>query len=154
MKALGFIRRDVKLYVPLEKVIGIYQDETIFMYPELSDKLFGLVFINGEVVPVLDLVELLYRDNKYKKICEYSKRASLLLLESSNGLISFVYDFIIDIFEQNELLNVSPISNKPINLGEKNAFFVENTEIVEDIIAGIKTNIANLKEILLCPKES
>ena len=50
MRVFGFIRQGIEVYVPVDFVKGIYQDETVFMYPELSDRLNGLVFMNGEVL--------------------------------------------------------------------------------------------------------
>ncbi|GEM_PF-1980284 len=154
MRVFGFIRQGVELYLPLEKVRGIFQDENIYRYPEISNRVFGLLFIGGEVVPVVDFFKIIMADNSFENIQEYSVRCSVVLADSASGMIAFVYDELRDIFEKEALMNLKEFSvvlkSSDIRSG---AFFVENTEILEDIILGIRLNISRFKEILLCPKK-
>ncbi len=155
MKVLGFSRDGIELYIPIDRISGIFQDETAFRYPELSIMFFGLMFINGEVVPVLDLPKLIRNKSGFEAVKDYSIRCSVVLVQSFSGRLALLYDSIKDIFESSELTDISQLNREIIAAGNnRNAFFVENTEIIEDIISGIRPSIHSFKEILLCPGKS
>ncbi|MGB9600433.1 MAG: chemotaxis protein CheW [Myxococcota bacterium] len=155
MRVIGFLRNGVTLYLPLNRVRGVYQDEIVFRYKEISNRLFGLIFLSGEVIPVVDIFKLLSMDNRFEEIKEYNNRLSLLIADSTNGLLAFIYDELKDIYELDELAGVVKIDSIDRVSDIKNsAFFVENTEVLEDIILRFKPERNNFKEIFLCPKKS
>lgn len=155
MRVFGFFRKGKTLFVPLNRVRGIFQDEVVFRYRELSDRFYGLVFLSGEVIPVVDINKLLCMSNDLEYVEEYSNKSSIIVVESPNGLMAFIYDGLKDIFELEELQNVEKIESAHKLKDNKNvAFFVEKTELLEDIILSFKVDKNNFKELFLCPKES
>lgn len=155
MRVLGFAREGIELYLPLHKIKSVLGDETVFRYPEISNRLFGLMFFNGEVVPVVDIKRLLTDDTSFEIVDRYSNRCSVVIAESLKGYLAFVYDELKDIFDIEEIKGATEIKVDSIPIENKSGlFFVENIEILEDVILPIRSDNKNFKEILLCPKRS
>ncbi len=155
MRVFGFIRGKIQLYLPLESIRGVYPEETVFCYPELYDRFLGLVFLSGEIIPVVDIYKILSRSSDTEHNLQSKGRYPLILVESANSLLAFVYDSIKDIYDREKLENVPVLDS--INLEEnisKGVFFVENIKLIEDIIHCARIDKNNLQEIFLCPKES
>jgi len=155
MRVFGFIRKGIEVYVPVDFVKGIYQDETVFMYPELSDRLNGLVFMNGEVIPVIDIYRVIKGDFTFMPVDSYKNRSSFILIESKNSVISLLYDSLKDIVEREYIKDVVRLDKENMrNSRDRGAFFVENIELLEDIIPRVKSDRNRFQEIFLCPKKS
>jgi len=154
MRVIGFSRYGIDVYLPIEIVEGIYPEETVYRYPELSDRLFGLVFLNGEVIPVVDIRSVVAQEFVFASIDSYVNRCSLVVAESQNCAMAFVYDSLKDIVDRENLEGVSNLTREGIkNITEGGAFFVENVELLEDIISGVKTDRNRFQEIFLCPEK-
>lgn len=154
MRVLGFTKNGFDVYIPVDIIKGIYQDESVYRYTEISFRVFGIMFVNGEVIPVLDVSRLFEKETVIESVSGYDFRCSVILVESNNGLMAFIYDDLKDIYDRDNVKDIPCLSIELISSGFKTgSFFVENIKIIEDIVLGIEPNISRLKEILLCPKK-
>lgn len=154
MRVFGFVRGKIELYMPIECIRGIYPEEMVFSYPELYDRFLGLVFINGEVIPVVDVDSLFCKEQIISRQPSPSRRCSLVLAESVNSPLAFVYDNIKDIYERSDLGGLRELESVDIEKTGGGAFFVENIKLLEDIITRIRVSSNCFKEIFTCRKES
>lgn len=154
MRVFGFVRGKIELYMPIECIRGIYPEEIVFSYPELYDRFLGLVFINGEVIPVVDVDSLFCKEETISRQPSPSGRYSLVVAESVNSPLAFVYDNIKDIYKRSDLVGLRGIDTVGIENTAGGAFFVENIRLLEDIITRIRVGSNCFKEIFICRKGS
>ncbi|KXG11178.1 chemotaxis protein CheW [Anoxybacillus rupiensis] len=117
--------------IPIEQVVSIEKMAAPTVIPQMPDYMLGVVRIRGELVPVLDMVKILYRHSYIQ-----TEKTRLIVVQTEDLVVAFIAD------DAKEILDIPSEAMKKLNMlaYRQTPYFLGVANLPERLITLIDAN--------------
>ncbi|ANB55643.1 cheW-like domain protein [Anoxybacillus sp. B7M1] len=117
--------------IPIEQVVSIEKMAAPTVIPQMPDYMLGVVRIRGELVPVLDMVKILYRHSYIQ-----TEKTRLIVVQAEDLVVAFIAD------DAKEILDIPSEAMKQLNMlaYRQTPYFLGVANLPERLITLIDAN--------------
>ncbi|MBB3906756.1 chemotaxis protein CheW [Anoxybacteroides rupiense] len=117
--------------IPIEQVVSIEKMAAPTVIPQMPDYMLGVVRIRGELVPVLDMVKILYRHSYIQ-----TEKTRLIVVQTEDLVVAFIAD------DAKEILDIPSEAIKKLNMlaYRQTPYFLGVANLPERLITLIDAN--------------
>jgi len=129
-KYLTFKSGELVYGITIENVVEIITNHTITKLPMVPDYVLGIMNLRGQIVPVVDIKQLMSR-----RICEKTSDTCIIILEVEKVSIGIMVDTVLQVINIKNTISAPPSKNHEfvngmINLPDGTVMFCLDCELL------------------------